>query len=111
MPGMRSMPPRATTLKIQGSPLQLGNAAIDSNEADCKAQSTKSAGVTRCRAAGACGSARQIVTRRSGSGNGSGRRNTAHTALNIVVVAATPSVSVTTISADRPGLRTRFRQA
>ena len=48
------------------------------------------------------------VTRRSGSGNGSGRRRTALTTEKIAVFAPTPSASVMTAAAVKPG---RFASA
>ena len=39
------------------------------------------------------------------------RSTTAHTALNIVVVAPMPSASVATISSEKPGVRRRLRHA
>lgn len=53
----------------------------------------------------------KTVTSRSCAGSGSGRKSTAHTALNIVVVAPMPSASVRITSVEKPRLRDRFRQA
>jgi hypothetical protein len=57
------------------------------------------------------GSRSTIRTKRSLSGYGSGRSNTALTTLKTAVVAPIPSASVTTAAVANPGLRARPRAA
>ena len=65
--------------------------------------------MTRSRASADRGLVCQTVTRRSGSGNGSGRRKSAQTALNMVVVAAIPTANVRITRTENPGDRSTAR--
>jgi hypothetical protein len=87
----------------------MNTAAIASNVRLRSSQSRKLSGATGPRAAR--GGRSQTITRRSGSGNGSGRISVASTSANIALFAPMPSASVMAASAVNPGARRNCRSA